>query len=129
MKTLNQNRGHETAEHRGLKCEVLNFLRNLGYGTVLYEHQCCDVVAVQPRSATILGVEIERSDRNVLKNLSRDFTYGCAQVLIVCPDFKILGAVARKLSRALPPELWIRTGLATISALRLTQPLPFRGGN
>jgi hypothetical protein len=125
MKPLNTYHGYETDEHRALKREVLQFLWHWGYGAVLCEHQNCDVVAVQPHSASILGVEIERSNRNVLKNLSRDFSRGCEHVLIVCPDFKTLGEVARKLSRALPPEFSAKTALVTISALRLIRPVIF----
>jgi|SRR5579859_3414318 len=125
MKTLNYRRGHETPEHRTDKCEVHRFLRSLGHGIVLCEQQDCDVVAIRPQSAAILGVEIERTSRNVLKNLSRDFARGCSNVLIVCPDFKILGEVSRKLARALPHEFWARTALTTMSALRLMQPLAF----
>jgi hypothetical protein len=125
MKTFNHQRGHETPEHRTDKCEVLHLLRSLGHGIVLCEQEYCDVVAIQPRSAAVLGVEIERTSRNVLKNLSRNFARGCSNVLIVCPDFKILGEISRKLARALPQEFWTRTALTTMSALRLMQPLPF----
>jgi hypothetical protein len=127
MKICKTHRGHETDEHRALKGEVLQFLRQWGYGTVLCEHQNCDVVAVQPHKASILGVEVERSNRNVLKNLSRNFSQGCEHVLIVCPDFHALGQVARKLARDLSPEFGARTALATISALRLLRPFPFPG--
>src|SRR5882672_2870469 len=113
----------KTPEHRSLQHEVINFFHHWGHGTVLYEHGRCDVVVVSPCSAAILGVGIERSDRNVLKNLSRNFGQGCDHVLIVCPDFKTLREVARKLARALPPELWAKPALVTISALRLIQPI------
>jgi hypothetical protein len=125
MKTLNLNRGNETGEHIALKSGVLQFLHNWGYGVVLCEHQYCDIVAVHPHRATILGVEIERSERNALKNISRDFSQGCSQVLVVCPNLKVLGEVARKFSRALPSEFWEKTALATISALHLTRPIHF----
>ena len=113
----------KTLEHDTIQSEAINLLHRWGYGAVLPEHRLCDVVAVPPYGAAILGLEVERSARNVLRNLSRNFEQGCECVLIVCPDFKSLGEVARKLSRALPPDLWVRTGLATVSALHLIQPL------
>ena len=125
MKTLNINRGHETGEHIALKSEVIQFLHGWGYGAILCEHLYCDVVAIQPNRAAIIAVEIERSDRNTLRNILRNFSQGCEQVLVVCPDLKVLGEVARKLSHALPAEFWERTALATISALQLTRPIHF----
>jgi len=122
MKTLNLNHGHESLEHRALKAEVIRFLHRWGYGTILAEHQNCDLVAVRPSGAKILSVEIERSSRTQPWNSVRDFNAGCDSVLITCPNFKVLGEVARKLARSLPLELWDRTGLVTISALRLIQP-------
>lgn len=127
MKTLNLTRGHESDEHIALKREVIRFLHNWGYGAVLCEHHDSDLVAIQPGRAAILGVEIERADRHAPTNLFRDFSQGCADVLIVCPNLKILGEVARKLSRTVPKELLEKTALATISALRLTQPNHFPG--
>ena len=117
----------KTSEHDTLQNEAVNFARRWGHGAVLSEHHDCDVVAVPPWGASILGIEIERSGRNVLRNLSRNFSQGCDHVLIVCPDFKTLGEVARKLSRALPPQFWAKTALVTASALRLIQPIPFSG--
>src|SRR5262245_33574712 len=98
MKALNLNRGKETEEHIALKRDVIRLLNGSGYGAILCEHEYCDLVALHPHSASILGVEIERSDRNACRNLSRDFSQGCAQVLVVCADLKVMGEVARKLS-------------------------------
>lgn len=120
----------KTLEHKAFQKELEYLLHRLGYGAVLPEHHWCDLMAVSPRSAAILGVEIEREGNgHVLKNLSRNFDQGCANVLIVCPDVESLGQVARKLSRTLPPQFRERTGLASMSALRLIQPIRFPSVN
>ena len=119
---MNTNRGHETQEHRALKAETIQFLKRWGYTFVLCEHQNSDVIAIRPHSNAILGAEIERSVRNLLKNVSRDFSLGCTHLLIVCPDFKITGQIARKLDRELSSELREKVGLITTSALRMLDP-------
>ncbi|MGZ5506542.1 MAG: hypothetical protein ACXWJX_14150 [Limisphaerales bacterium] len=126
MNEQKHNRGNESKDKHLLpKCEVLHFLHSFGYGTALCELECCDIVAVHPICGKAIGIEFENSNRNALRNLTRDFANGCSEVLIVCPDFKTLGEVARKLTRVLPHELWPRLSLATLSALRLTQPHRF----
>lgn len=122
MNLQNINRGHETDEHRASKAETLQFLKRQGYGLVFCEHQNCDLIAVWPSSAAILGVEIERSVRNVLNNIGRNIAMGCAHVLIVCPNFSVLAEIARKLDRELPQELREKVGIITLSALRLIAP-------
>ena len=114
----------KTFEHDASQDEAINFFRRLGYGAVR-EHHHCDAVVVSPYGAAIIAAEIENSDRNVLRNVSRNFSQGCTHVLIGCPNFKVVGEVARKLSRHLPAEFSERTALVTLSALRLIQPASF----
>ena len=123
MKPLSLTRGHESSAHVALKSEVVRFLRGWGYAAVLAEHHCCDVVATRSGWSTVISVEIERSDRNVVKNTIRDLSQGSASVLVICPDLKVLGDVVRKLTRGLPAELWPRLAVATISTLRMLSPL------
>ena len=128
MKTLNVNRGNETAEHIVLKRDLIRFLHHWGYGAILCEHHCCDVVGVHPRSAAVLSVEIHTassSGKNAPENICRNFSQGCAGVLVVCQNLETLGEVARKLARSLPADFKEKTALATISALRLTRPSHF----
>ena len=119
MKQTNHQRGNETSEHRELKPELRQFLHSLGFGMVLCEHQFCDVVAIHPSGASILAAEIERSSRNVLRNLSRDLSQGCDGVIVVCPDARTLSQVARAIANKASPEIQNRTGLLTITSLRL----------
>lgn len=121
MKPLNYRRGNETEDHLSLKREVMAFLLAQGHDLTLCEHRQCDIVALRSGSGVVC-IEIERSERNVLKNVLRDFSSGAAAVVIICPNLKIISAVARRLSRSLPQEFWKRTAVATISTLRLFLP-------
>ncbi len=118
---LNISRGHETEEHRLLKREVLAILRENGFAVALAESGNCDVVAIreQGMAREILALEIERNPKHAVANLHRDFQQGARRVLILSPDFQVLGQVARKLTRKLPQDLWPRVALADIQALRL----------
>ncbi len=117
------SRGHETPEHRVLKPEVAALLRDMGFDPVLCEHEHCDVVAVRSNGKGVLGVEIERSKRNLLRNLTRNFARGCDDVLVVCPNFASAAEASRALARHLPACQQGKVALATISALRLLQPI------
>lgn len=114
----------KTLDHDICQNEITDLAHRLGCG-VVREHNHCDAVVVPPYGAGIIAVEVERSARNVLRNISRNYAQGCERVLIVCPDFKTLGEVARKLSRHLPTEFSDRTAMVTLSALRLIQPVSF----
>ena len=117
-------RGHESDEHRSLKPAVISVLEQLGFEIALCEHRYCDVVAVKlaDKSSFVLAVEIERSVRNLLRNLDRDFTKGRADaVLVVSPNFETMAAIARKLARTLTEPQRARVGLANLAALRILQ--------
>ena len=123
-KTNRFQRGHESDEHRSLKHAVITVLGQLGFDIALCEHQFCDIVAVKldDKSSFVLAVEIERSVRNLLHNLDRDFTKGKADaVLVVSPNFETMAAIARKLARALTEPQRARVGLANLAALRILQ--------
>lgn len=103
-----KNRGHESKLHKLLKeiCEIK--LRKLGY-KLLSEQKGCDVFALKEMEIdgwqVRLGVEVELSPRNALRNVQRDFDNRCNRVLVVCPSVKIKNAVERKLYRYLQPAL------------------------
>lgn len=111
-----------------LTIKVIRFLDSLGYGLIVREHLHCDVMAIRPHSQGILSAEIELSVRNLMKNCARDFAVGCTHVLIVSPDFKTTGEIARKLDRELRPELWENVGVITTSALRMLAPAQQQNG-
>ena len=122
MITQNINHGRESEEHRALKAEALQCLKNLGFGFVLCERQNCDLLGARKNTDAVLAVEIERSSRNLRRNIYRDLASGCAQIVIVCPNFKVTAEIARKLDRELSPGLREKVGVITASALRMIAP-------
>lgn len=115
------NRGHETGEHRALKAAAAGWLEAAGFDPVLIEHGGCDVVAVR-RDGEVLAVEVERSKRNLLRNLERNFAQGGRSVWVITPDFASAAEVARAVSRHVPAAQQGRIALATSSILQLLRP-------
>jgi len=116
-------RGHESDEHRGDKVEVMRVFGQAGFGITRGEHYYCDVLAFKlgRKWPSAVAVEIERSPRNLLRNIKRDFAHGAEAILIVCPDAATLAAVARKIARHVSDPSCI--AFATPLTLRLLQPL------
>lgn len=112
------NRGKETAEHRAWKAHVGLALTRAGYHLVLYEQKECDVVGVLilPGSVLIVGVEIERTARNALRNIERDCLRGCDAVVVVCASHTLREQIAEK-AGTLPAGIQARVRFATISDL------------
>jgi hypothetical protein len=81
---------------------------------VFIEKQLCDVVAlkVQGGRRRLLGVEVERSRRNVVRNIRRDLSGGCEIVVVVVPDERLRAKVRRLVSRH---GLGSRVGITTIA--------------
>ncbi len=96
MPTSNHRRGHESPEHVALKRRTIHALRALGF-LVAPEHHECDVAAIHPMTGYVVAVEIERSPRNLARNLARNRQRGCDAVWIVAPT----PAVRHSLRRAL----------------------------
>jgi len=112
-------RGNETRNHVETKTASGECLRQFGADSVLCEHNGGDVVARRTSPPGTLVIEIERSKRNVLRNVTRDFEQGATAVLVECPDFATAAEVARALDRSLPRELRENTGLMTSATLRV----------
>lgn len=122
MSGINIAHGHEKQEHQALKAEVTQWHKGIGFDFVLCEKGNSDVIAKRSGNHPLIAVEIERSVRNVRRNICRDISQGCAYVLIICPDFKTAGEIARKIDRELSPALRERVGIMTKSVLRMTAP-------
>ena len=110
------NRGQETADHRRMKELIAKLFTLLGY-LVFFEEQLTDVVAWKLRSGgpRIVGIEAERSPRNVLRNVRRDLARGCNVVLVVAANENLQAAIRRKLQRELPPEHLRKIAVTTIT--------------
>jgi len=121
--TMQFHRGHESDEHLTMKVGVIRGLRRVGYDIILGEHHCSDALAIKLGGEwpSTVAVEIERSPRNLLRNIKRDFAHGAEAILIVCPDAATLAAVARKIARHVSDPSCI--AFATPLTLRLLQPL------
>lgn len=87
---------------------------------VCFERKLTDLLAWRLLSngrIDSLGIEAERSTRNLIPNLSRDFSNGCHRVLVVTPDERLRVAVRRKLQRELPREMWTKVSVVTMHSL------------
>lgn len=99
---INQTRGGEKKRHREIKLIAAALLTRAGYD-VLFEQKCCDVVGIKQRkdgTLFILGVEVERSTKNVLRNIRRNLANGIHKVLVVAENKRLKRAIQRKLSRS-----------------------------
>lgn len=81
------NRAHETSEHLQLKKDVAACFESLGY-EIIFEHQLVDVLAFNTKTKSVVAIEIERTERNLLNNLRRNQSNGFKTVLVVAPDEK-----------------------------------------
>jgi hypothetical protein len=116
--------GHETPAHRFGKSDLADSLRGFGCQQILFEHINSDVVTTRRVGSDLIIIanEYERSARNSVRNVCRNFEQGAHGVLVVGSDFRVMAAIARKLARALPPALAGRVGLTNLTALHLLQP-------
>jgi len=99
---INHTRGGEKGRHRELKLTIGALLTRAGYD-ILFEQKGCDVVGIKHRrdgTIFILGVEAERSTRNVLRNIRRDLASGIHKVLVVAENKRLKRAIQRKISKA-----------------------------
>ena len=115
---------HETPEHLADKIVLAQLFEKFDFDYVLLEHDHADVIGVRccggiPQTT---ACELERSTRNLLRNLERNARQGAAGTVVVCEDYAILAAVARKLARSLPLALGPRVGLTNLTTLKLLHP-------
>jgi hypothetical protein len=116
------HRGNESTEHQDMKRVIGKLLVLLGW-LVVFEEKLCDVVAWRICAngrVRILGIEAERSSRNAIRNVTKDFSRRCDALLIVAVDEKMRRQIRRLLKRRLPRSVWTRVGIityATCSAL------------
>lgn len=86
MKFGSYKHGHESAKHRALKLLAADMAIAAGADAVGFEVGGCDVVAVKRINGKEhkVGIEIEFSIRNVVRNIWRDMNeVACSAVLVV----------------------------------------------
>ena len=104
-----------------MKALIAKLFILLGW-TVFIEELLCDVLAcrIKKHPRRLVGGEADRSTRNIVQNVSRDFCRGCDVVLVVVTDEALRLAVSRKLNRALPRKLRTRVAVMTIARVERT---------
>ena len=115
---------HETPQHLSEKIMAGTMFQKFAFDYVLFEHAHADFIGVRcraPKNEIIAG-EVERSTRNLLRNLERNNRQGAAGSIVICPNFAVMAAVARKLARSLPPALFEQVGLTNLTTLQLLTP-------
>lgn len=124
MKHHNIKYKNETYEHRAIKQYVGRWMEAC-VDFVLYEHLGCDVVGITRIGNKLvkLGAEIERSERNVIRNLMRNFDRGADVIVVVCPNSKILKRVSRKVARELSGDLMKRIVFSSVDTLSYAEVL------
>lgn len=102
-------------EHKTIKSAIAPMLMAAGFDLVLFEHKRCDVTAIVRigNKRFVLGVEVERSAKNVVENVSRDITAGCDQVLVVCSSRKVMLQVSERLKKYLPESVLKKTSITS----------------
>lgn len=109
-------RGNETKEHLELKRTVGQMLFKKGL-MVMYELLDTDILAIKVETGLIIGVEIERTTRNVKRNLERNFKNGADQVLVVIAR-KNLRVDTEKIAHPFNGEGPIMVRVADLSSCR-----------
>jgi hypothetical protein len=94
-----------------MKLELSDLLLAAGYDAVFFEQRGCDLLALKETGSgiAVMGVEIERSVRNVVRNVTRDLEQGCGLILVVAVGTGMDRAVARKLDKGLDNTVRQRT--------------------
>lgn len=114
------NHGHETNEHIRMKILIALLFRKHKW-TIWYEHLCCDVVAHKysfPGPLRVLGIEAERSVRNLVPNIRRNLKHGCDRVLLVMRSERLRISARRVVRSVLSPEESKKVGITTITHIK-----------
>ena len=110
---MNVRRGNESQHHRALKRLMGRALMARGW-TVAPEHRHCDLVAFQPESGILIGVEIECSVRNAARNVVRDIRSGCDVVISIAAGRTTPGVLKTTLVRELAETEMRKVTITTI---------------
>jgi hypothetical protein len=104
----NPKHAREHAAHPKLKKKTAGLALAGGADAFRYEVHGCDGVAVKTMHGREhrVGVEVEFSPRNVVRNVTRDFTdLACDAVLIVAPTERMRARILAHMIRHMPDAL------------------------
>jgi len=109
------NRGRERQLHLAGK-RMLGLLLSSRKFLALFEHKLADVVAFRlgrGGGRRIVCGEHELTNRNVRRNVQRNFFNGCSAMVILVPEERARTAIRRLLRREFPRHIWTRVGILT----------------
>lgn len=112
-------RGGEIQQHVDGKLAVGSHLRRSGAYIIFYELRCADVIGIGKAGGgpLVTGGEFERSERNCLRNVRRNFEAGCHEVLVVAENETIKRRIQNKFDRYLESPLYAKTQLVTLQEI------------
>jgi len=87
-------RGKESKEHLSAK-QLVGELFSTTH-TVFYEPLDCDVLVICEKNNTIVGIEVERRSKNVLRNLTKDFNNGAQAIAVFSLKDKITRNICKQ---------------------------------
>ena len=103
MDIVNVKRGNETEEHRLTKIRVSRALRAYGLD-VFFECGLCDLIAFDAERGRTYVFEIERSTRNLVRNIRKGLQGGGHAVVIVCIAAPVMAQAKGMIERHLDPS-------------------------
>lgn len=105
MRFGSDRHGHERSEHRELKRRVADIALAAGADAVRLEFRGCDVVAMKRTDGReiVIGFEVERSNRNVARNITRDRSaLRCDALVVVAESEKLRASILVQLKKRAP---------------------------
>ncbi len=92
---MNPRRGHESTIHLEAKTAI-GQLFNAPNWSVFYEQRNADILVMHNATRFVAAIEVESSPRNVLRNLDRNFAYGCQAVAVISLTERYLAQITVK---------------------------------
>ena len=93
---MNPNRGRESKLHKESKTVIGRLFDESGW-SVFYEQCNADVLVLHHATRFLAAIEVESSPRNVVRNIERNFAYGCRAVAVVSINERLYNQIANKI--------------------------------
>ena len=110
---------NESEQHRQMKQAVVELYKSLDW-YVFIERGRTDVLVCKCRDGRLLklGVEPDRTPRNVVQNAVRNFANGCDILLFVVLTESARRAIRRKINVNFAPEVSRKVAITTLHAIQ-----------